>query len=76
MFKVILANKELHIKINLKKTDESELTVLVKRVNSSIEIAKQYYNSKGIKLRRNIDKMLYKYDSKESSLSELAKKEM
>ena len=40
MFKMILSDKEIGIKVNLKKLDASEVTLMIKRVNSCIEIAK------------------------------------
>ena len=45
-------------------------------MNHAIQVAKEYYHVSGIKIRRNIDKMLYKFDSKESSMIEIVKREM
>ena len=56
--------------------DFSELLILRKKIDHAIQIAKEYYNPLGIKLRKNIDKMLYKYDSKQTSMNELAKREI
>ena len=48
--------------------DVADSLNLVKRMNHAIQVAKEYYHVSGIKIRRNIDKMLYKFDSKESSM--------
>ena len=48
--------------------DVADSLNLVKRMNHAIQVAKEYYHASGIKIRRNIDKMLYKFDSKESSM--------
>ena len=56
--------------------DVSSQLALGKRINHAIQIAKEYFNPEGVKIRKYIDKMLYKFDSKEMSLSELVKREM
>lgn len=60
--------------LNFKKSEISEVLSLEKKIEHSIEIAKEYYNPLNIKIKRSIDKILYLYDTKEMSLSELVKR--
>ena len=37
---------------------------LSKKIQHAVQIGKEYHNVYDIKIKRNIDKMLYQYDSK------------
>lgn len=72
----MVGGKALHLTPDPKKITQTEIRELCKKIQHSIQIGKEYYNSENLKIKRNIDKMLYQYDSKEVTLAEIVKKEI
>lgn len=60
--------------MDFKKTELSDVLLLVDKFRYAAQVGKEYFNSSNIKIKRNIDKILYKFDNKEMSLSEIVKR--
>ncbi len=48
---------------------------IIKKLKSSASISKEYHNSKGIKIKRNIDQMVYKYDTHQLKIKQIVDKQ-
>jgi hypothetical protein len=71
---LILKKNIIPIELCHDKTEFNHIISLSKRLHHVIQISKEYFNEQGIVLKRNIDKMLYKFDSKEMHIPEIVKK--
>ncbi len=71
---IVVGERIFNLDFDPKFIDSSQKTSISKKIIHSIHIGKEYYNPLSIKLKRNIDKMLYLYDSKQMTLTEIVKK--
>jgi hypothetical protein len=51
-----------------------DMQSIIKKLKSSASISKEYHNSKGIKIKRNIDQMVYKYDTHQLKIKQIVDK--
>jgi hypothetical protein len=72
----VLKKRVIPIELSPDKMDSSQIASLPKRLRHVIQISKEYFNEQGIVLKRNIDKMLYKFDSKEMHMPDIVRKEV
>lgn len=71
---IVVGERIFNLDLDPKMIDSSQKTSICKKLIHSIHIGKEYYNPYSIKLKRNIDKMLYLYDSKQMILTDIVKK--
>lgn len=52
-----------------------DVQAIIKKLRAAGKIGKEYHNPLKIKIRRNIDPLLYKYDTKQRSIEQIVGKE-
>lgn len=48
---------------------------IIKKLRAAATIGKEYHNPQKIKIRRNIDPLLYKYDTRQMTIEQIVSKE-
>jgi hypothetical protein len=48
---------------------------IIKKLRAAASIGKEYHNARKIKIRRNIDPLLYKYDTRQMTVEQIVSKE-
>ena len=60
------------IKVEQKRMEVLDIQTLIKKLKSAASIGKEYHNLQKIKIRRNIDSLFYKYETKQLKIQEIA----
>jgi hypothetical protein len=54
----------------------AEIVSLPKRLKHAMQQAREFYNPQGLKIQRNIDRMLYNFDVKQHPLPDIVRHEL
>lgn len=70
--KIGLEGRVVTIKVEQKRMEVLDIQTLIKKLKSAAAIGKEYHNPQKIKIRRNIDSLFYKYETKQLKIAEIA----
>ncbi len=70
-----MPRRGLAIRVEQKRMETGDVQNIIKKLRGAAKIGKEYHNPLKIKIKRNIDPLIYKYETKQRSIEQIVAKE-